>query len=67
MIDHVVYFVTANGRSSRPFDDYHEALDALTLITNTDPELRAELVATQPAGAHVFLRMPLLKPSEETE
>ena len=67
MIEHVVYFVTADGRSSRPFDDYFDALDALTLITNTDPELRAELVATQPSGAHVFLRMPLLKPSEEDQ
>lgn len=58
-----VYFITADGRSSKAFDHYQDALEALAYISESDPELRPQLVAVDEVQAGTYLRQPLLTPT----
>ena len=65
MLDHVVYFITADGRSTHAFSEFWDAQDALPLYLDQYPN--AQLVGCQPVAAHQYHRQPLLKLSEETK
>lgn len=60
----IVYFIVADGRSSKAFEDYFDALDALAYISDTDPSLDARLVAVDSRTAGKYHDMELLKPSK---
>ena len=60
----MVYFIVADGRSSKAFEDYFDALDALRHIDETDPSLDARLIAIDSYEAGPYLRMPQLTPSK---
>jgi len=60
----MVYFILANSCCSEAYEEYHDALDQLRHLDETNPDLGARLVAVDEYEAGQYLRMPRLRTSE---